>query len=66
LAKVVVWGASRAEALARARRALGEFEIGGIRTTLPFHQWLLDQQDFIEMKTNTGWAEAHLPREEVK
>jgi acetyl-CoA carboxylase biotin carboxylase subunit len=66
LAKVIVWGTSRHEALARARRALGEFAIDGIRTTLPFHLWLLDQPDFIGMKTNTGWAEAHLARERVR
>jgi len=38
LAKLVVTGASRTQALERARRALGEFEVGGMATVLPFHR----------------------------
>ena len=44
LAKVIVWGADRASAYARARRALAEFEVTGLATTLPFHRWILDQR----------------------
>jgi len=41
IAKLVCWGRDRAEALARMRRALGEFRIEGIHTTIPFHLELL-------------------------
>jgi acetyl-CoA carboxylase biotin carboxylase subunit len=41
VAKLVCWGRHRAEALARTRRALGEFRIDGIHTTIPFHLELL-------------------------
>ncbi len=48
IAKLLVVDSDRAGALARLRRALKEFEIGGIQTTLPFHRWLVDQPDFAE------------------
>lgn len=38
VAKLIVWGRDRDEALARGRRALSEFNIEGIATTIPFHQ----------------------------
>jgi acetyl-CoA carboxylase biotin carboxylase subunit len=57
LAKVIVWGADRGEALARSRRALREFVVEGVATTLPFHAWLLDQPDFIGSTTSTSWTE---------
>ena len=41
LAKVIVWAPTRAEAIARADRALREFHIDGIKTTIPFHQHVL-------------------------
>lgn len=41
LSKLICWGKDRDEALARLRRALDEYTIGGVRTTIPFHQWLL-------------------------
>ncbi|HUG47995.1 MAG TPA: biotin carboxylase N-terminal domain-containing protein [Candidatus Limnocylindria bacterium] len=46
LAKLMVVGHDRPAALARLARALAEFEIGGIQTTLPFHRWLVGQPDF--------------------
>ncbi|HYI22701.1 MAG TPA: biotin carboxylase N-terminal domain-containing protein [Candidatus Limnocylindrales bacterium] len=48
LAKLMVVAGDRPSALARLRRALDEFEIGGVQTTLPFDRWLLDQPAFIE------------------
>ncbi len=41
LAKLIVWAPTRAEAIARASRALREFYIDGIKTTIPFHQQVL-------------------------
>ncbi len=46
IAKVIAWGRDRDEAIARMRRALGEFDIGGIQTTIPFHLQVLDNAFF--------------------
>ncbi len=47
LAKLICWGQDRAEALARLRRALEEYVISGVRTTIPFAQWLLHHPRFV-------------------
>jgi acetyl-CoA carboxylase, biotin carboxylase subunit len=57
ISKLVVWGGTRPEAIARMRRALGEYVIGGIRTTIPFHQWLMDDEDFLAGRLDTGFIE---------
>jgi acetyl-CoA carboxylase biotin carboxylase subunit len=57
ISKLVVWGATRPEAIARMRRALGEYVIGGIRTTIPFHQWLMQDEDFVAGRLDTGFIE---------
>jgi acetyl-CoA carboxylase, biotin carboxylase subunit len=44
IAKLVCWGRDREEALARTRRALGEFRVDGIETTIPFHLELLEEE----------------------
>ena len=46
LAKLIVTGASRTEALQRARRALGEFEVAGVATSLPFHRRAVTHEAF--------------------
>ena len=46
LAKLVVWGETRAEAILRMRRALAEYRIGGLHTTIPFHQQVMDSTRF--------------------
>jgi acetyl-CoA carboxylase biotin carboxylase subunit len=46
LAKLVVWGATRDEAIARLDRALGEYTVGGIRTTLPLFRQLVADARF--------------------
>ncbi len=46
IAKVIAWGRDRDESIARMRRALGEFEISGVRTTIPFHLEVLDNAFF--------------------
>jgi len=46
IAKLIVWGADREEAIARGRRALQEFTISGVRTTIPFHLRVLDDDGF--------------------
>ncbi|WLS11413.1 biotin carboxylase N-terminal domain-containing protein (plasmid) [Shinella sumterensis] len=60
MAKLVVTGATRAEALRRARRALREFRIEGVATVLPFHRAAIETADFIGtdgFKVHTRWIE---------
>lgn len=47
LAKLVVWGADREEAIARTQQALAQFKIEGIKTNIPLHQKVLAHPDFI-------------------
>ena len=43
ISKLVAWGGNRRQAVSRMRRALAEYDVRGIRTTVPFFRWLLDQ-----------------------
>ncbi|HEX6796445.1 MAG TPA: acetyl-CoA carboxylase biotin carboxylase subunit [Ktedonobacterales bacterium] len=47
LAKLIAWGQDRDEAVTRLRRALDEFDLAGVRTTIPFHQWLTRNPRFL-------------------
>ena len=59
IAKLIVTGASREQALERARRALAEFEIDGMPTVLPFHQAVVRDPDFTDepFRVHTRWIE---------
>jgi acetyl-CoA/propionyl-CoA carboxylase, biotin carboxylase, biotin carboxyl carrier protein len=59
IAKLIVTGASRRECLDRARRALAEFEIGGMPTVLPFHRAVVEDPAFTSepFTVHTGWIE---------
>ncbi len=57
VAKVIVWGKNRQEAIQRMKRALAEFVIEGIDTTIPFQRKLLEQDVFIKGDYNTGFLE---------
>jgi acetyl-CoA/propionyl-CoA carboxylase biotin carboxyl carrier protein len=59
LAKVIVTGASRPEALQRARRALDEMEVDGVPTVLPFHRAVVRDQAFTAepFRVHTRWIE---------
>jgi acetyl-CoA carboxylase biotin carboxylase subunit len=50
VSKLIVWGATREEAIARMKRALNEYAITGIKTTIPFHQNLMENTRFKEGK----------------
>ena len=50
IGKLIVWAPTRAEAIARMKRALDEYGITGIKTTIPFHIKLLSNETFIEGK----------------
>ena len=57
IGKLIVHGKTRAEAIAKCRRALAEFMIEGVSTTIPFEQFLLDSREFIEGHYDTGYIE---------
>lgn len=60
IAKLVVWGRDRHEAIARAQRALGEYVIHGVATTIPAHRQILAHPDFVENRHHTNWMETDL------
>ena len=60
MAKLIVTGSTREQALARARRALAEFQIEGVASVLPFHRAVMEHADFIGadgFKVHTRWIE---------
>ncbi|OFV97978.1 MAG: acetyl-CoA carboxylase biotin carboxylase subunit [Acidobacteria bacterium RIFCSPLOWO2_02_FULL_61_28] len=63
LSKLVTWGATRAEAIERMRRALDEYHVGGIRTNLSLFQMILRFPDFLEGRLDTGLIDRLLAHE---
>jgi len=57
IAKLIVWGKNREHALARGRRALEEFTIEGIKTTIPFHLKVLEDERFLSGNFDTGFLD---------
>ena len=57
MGKLIVHGNTREEAIARCRRALSEFLIEGVKTTIPFEQYVMDTKEFIEGRYDTGFIE---------
>jgi acetyl-CoA carboxylase, biotin carboxylase subunit len=57
LSKLIAWGSDRGEALARMRRALSEYEIFGIQTTIPFFRRVLEHPDFVAGRLDTGFID---------
>lgn len=60
IAKLIVWGPTRQEALARLNRALSEFEIDGVITTCKFHEAVIRHPHFISGDFNTSFVEKEL------
>ncbi|PCI51586.1 MAG: acetyl-CoA carboxylase biotin carboxylase subunit [Alphaproteobacteria bacterium] len=60
IAKLIVHGKTRNECLMRLRRALGEYVIDGIKTTIPLHQSLIRETDFINGAYDIHWLENYL------
>jgi acetyl-CoA/propionyl-CoA carboxylase, biotin carboxylase, biotin carboxyl carrier protein len=68
LAKLIVTGATRKDALEKARRALREFEVTGLPTVIPFHRIIVDEPDFIaerpeDFAVHTRWIETEFTTE---
>ena len=65
LAKLIVTGSTRLEAIQRARRALAEFEVGGMPTLIPFHRAVLDDPAFVDepFRVHTRWIESEFANE---
>lgn len=63
IAKLIVYGTTRAGAMRRLKRALGEFVIDGVKTTIPLHQKLLEAPDFQSGDYTIKWLEEWLSRE---
>ncbi|QDK69558.1 acetyl-CoA carboxylase biotin carboxylase subunit [Bacillus halotolerans] len=59
IAKVIAYGKTRDEAVARMKRALSEFVIEGIETTIPFHIKLLEHETFVSGEFNTKFLETY-------
>jgi acetyl-CoA carboxylase biotin carboxylase subunit len=57
IAKIVSWASSRDEAIARMSRALSEYQVLGIRTTIPFFLWLMKQPDYREGRYDTTYLD---------
>ena len=57
LAKLITWGEDRDQCIRRMRRALGEFTIAGVHTTIPFHQAMLEDANFLRGAINTDYVE---------
>jgi len=57
LSKVAVWGTDRTEAIARMRRALGEYEVLGIKTNIPFFRRVLEHPDFVAGRLDTAFID---------
>jgi acetyl-CoA carboxylase biotin carboxylase subunit len=57
IAKLIAYGKNRDESIARLNRALEEFIIEGVKTTIPFHQRLIKREEFIEGNFDTGFLD---------
>ena len=60
LAKLITWGRTRDEAISKARGALREFVITGIKTTIPFHQRVVENAAFVQGEVFTDFVERHM------
>ena len=64
VAKLICWGRDREESRKRMLRALNEFEIGGIETTIPFHKEVLNNEYFISGNFDTSFIPTHISKTE--
>jgi acetyl-CoA carboxylase biotin carboxylase subunit len=57
ISKLVGWGSDRPAAIARLNRALGEYRIAGVKTTISFFRWLLTQPEFADGRFDTTFLD---------
>jgi len=62
IGKLIVWGSDRPTAIRRMKRALREFAITGLPTTISFHQRILETQDFVDGRVYTNFVEQIMQR----
>ncbi|MDT5294172.1 MAG: acetyl-CoA carboxylase, biotin carboxylase subunit, partial [Acidobacteriota bacterium] len=55
ISKLATWGRTRLEAIERMRRALAEYTVGGIKTTLPFFREVMRDEEFVAGRLDTGF-----------
>jgi acetyl-CoA carboxylase biotin carboxylase subunit len=60
IAKLIVWGDTRTEAIGRLGRVLDEYRVIGVRTTLPFFRWLVSQAEFVDGAFDTTYLDTLL------
>ena len=66
ISKLATWGATRGEAIGRMKRALGEYHVGGIRTTIPFFLAALEDAEFVSGEIDTGYIARFLERQTAR
>ncbi len=59
IAKVIVWGEDRKRAIKKMKRALEEFEVRGIKTTIEFHKKIMENPDFLSNNFDTKYIDEH-------
>jgi len=62
ISKLATWGRTRAEAVERMRRALAEYEVGGIKTTIPFFREVMHDEEFLSGRLDTGFVARFMER----
>jgi acetyl-CoA carboxylase biotin carboxylase subunit len=60
LGKLIVWGKDREEAIIRAKRAMDEFVIDGVKTTIPFHQSVMENDSFKNSDFDTSFVDKNI------
>ena len=65
IGKLIVWGRDRNKAINIMKRALAEFEVDGIKTTIPFHQKMMENEDFISNNYDTKYLENYKKLEDL-
>ena len=65
IAKLIVHGKTRNAALMRLRRALEEFVIEGVNTTIPLHQDIISQAEYIDGQYNIHWLEQFIEKKKA-
>jgi acetyl-CoA carboxylase biotin carboxylase subunit len=66
IAKLIVWGETRAQAILRMRRALEEYRIIGVQTNIPFHQTMMDSHRFMGGQYDTRFVEERFSMEDAE